>query len=134
MPDSRFHIGLVGVVPIRKRPDLALDLIEKLLAADPRFVLHIRGRLPEEYPWEWRKPIFRAYYADVFERAFGREPLAGHVSWDYFGPDMGNWLRRIGWVLSPSTAESFHVAPLEGMAIWGDTGDLGSPRSFGDLR
>ena len=33
-----------------------------------------------------------------------------------FGPDMASWLRKIGYVLSPSSDESFHLAPAEGMA------------------
>ena len=35
---------------------------------------------------------------------------------DRFGPDVASWLRRIGFVLSTSDDESFHLAPAEGMA------------------
>ncbi|MCI6411315.1 glycosyltransferase, partial [Schaalia hyovaginalis] len=51
---------------------------------------------------------------------------------DYFSPDVANWLRGIGWVLSPSTEESFHLAPAEGMAsgavpvIWDRPGAAGT--------
>src|SRR5699024_4116675 len=27
-----------------------------------------------------------------------------------------NWFRHIGWMLSPSTRETFHLSPVEGMA------------------
>ncbi|MGA1329577.1 MAG: glycosyltransferase, partial [Candidatus Nanopelagicales bacterium] len=33
-----------------------------------------------------------------------------------YGADVANWLRRIGWVLSTSDDESFHLAPAEGAA------------------
>jgi len=38
------------------------------------------------------------------------------VVFDDAGPDVAAWLRRIGFVLSTSNDESFHVAPAEGMA------------------
>jgi len=132
---AEYHLGLVGTVPLRKRFDRALDLLELLLERDSRFTLHIRGRMPQEYPWEWRKPVVREFYMEQFQRAFVRAPLRGHVAWDYFGPDMASWLRRIGWVLSPSTDESFHLAPMEGAGsgavpvIWDREG---APDIFGE--
>jgi hypothetical protein len=38
------------------------------------------------------------------------------VTFDGFGGDVAAWLRRVGWVLSTSDDESFHLAPAEGMA------------------
>jgi glycosyltransferase involved in cell wall biosynthesis len=35
---------------------------------------------------------------------------------DDAGPDVPAWLRRIGFMLSTSDDESFHMAPAEGMA------------------
>lgn len=113
---ARFHLAVVGVVPVRKRLDRALDLVAALRAADDRFALHIRGRLPNEYPWEWRKPVVRGHYDQQLARLSAEPALAGAVALEPFGADVGSWLRRIGWVLSPSTAESFHLAPMEGMA------------------
>lgn len=111
-----FNLGLVGVVPLRKRPDRAVELLRELLAYDHRYTLHIRGRFPNEYPWLWRDPVYRSYYQEIFDQMLHDPVVAGHLTWDYFAPDMANWLRGIGWLLSPSTDESFHVAPLEGMA------------------
>ena len=42
--------------------------------------------------------------------------MQGAVVFDEFGPDVGTWLRRIGFVLSTSDDESFHLSPAEGMA------------------
>lgn len=114
-PNSRFHLGIVGIVPLLKRPDRAVDLLEQLIAEDDRFVLHVKGRFPWNYPWEWRKVLHRDAYQQVFHR-LGSRRLREHVTFDGFSPDMANWLRRIGWVLSPSTRETFHLAPVEGMA------------------
>lgn len=114
--DARFHLALVGVVPVRKRLDRALDLVAALRTVDERFTLHVRGRLPNEYPWEWRKPVVRGHYEQQLARLGASQALCGGVALEPFGADVGSWLRRMGWVLSPSTAESFHLAPVEGMA------------------
>ena len=42
--------------------------------------------------------------------------VAGRGRLRQFGPDVGTWLRRIGFILSTSDDESFHLAPAEGMA------------------
>ncbi len=115
-PSARHTLALVGMVPFRKRPDRALDLLEELLTRDPRFRLAFRGRKPWEYPWVWRKPEEQEPYIRFFERIGNSPVLLERVTFSPFGPDMGSWLRDIGWVLSPSDDESFHLAPAEGMA------------------
>ncbi len=109
-------LAIVGIVPFLKRPDRALDLLEALLEHDPDFVLHVKGRMPWEYPWAWRDPAERESYLDFFARMGNTPGLPEHVVFAPFSPDMANWLRGIGWVLSPSTQEGFHLAPAEGMA------------------
>lgn len=110
-----FTLGLAGIVPFRKRPDRALDLLQTLRESDDRFTLRIRGRMPWEYSWEWQKGLQRNAYMEFFQEV-ARRRLEEHVVFEDFGPDMGGWLRRIGYVLSPSTAESFHLVVAEGMA------------------
>lgn len=129
--DGRRHrLGIVGVVPLRKRLDRAVDLLEALREHDDRFTLHVRGRMPWEYPHEWRKPVQREAYLDLFSR-IGAGPLREAVAFEPFGADMGSWLTKIGWVLSPSTTESFHLAPAEGMVsgavplVWDRPGAVG---------
>lgn len=115
VPGAELRLGMVGFVPLLKRLDRALDVMERLAVADDRFTLHLRGRLPNEYPWEWRKPVVRAHYDQQLAR-LDRAPLRGRVTLEPFGADVASWLRKVGWVLSPSTQESFHLAPVEGMA------------------
>lgn len=113
-PDARFHIGIVGIVPILKRPDRAIALLEKLLETDPRYVLHIKGHLPWNYAWEWKKSAHQDSYRAFYE-SIGSDPnLSTHVIFEPFSPDVGNWLTKIGWILSPSTRETFHLSAIEG--------------------
>ncbi|WP_422115718.1 glycosyltransferase family protein [Brachybacterium sp. UNK5269] len=116
LDDARFHLGLAGYVPMLKRPDRAVDLLEALVAEDDRFMLHLRGRAPWSYPWEWAKPMQRDAYMTLFDRIRRSPQLRSNILFEDFAPDMGSWFRGIGWVLSTSTQETFHLAPVEGMA------------------
>lgn len=112
---ARFTLGLVGWVPSLKRIDRALDLLEQLIEVDDRYALEVRGAPPWDYTWEWNTPAHRDTYIEVLRRLKTNAKLANHVTFSPFSPDVGNWLRGIGWVLSPSSRESFHLAPVEGM-------------------
>lgn len=116
LPGSQFHLGMAGYVPFLKRPDLAVDLLETLVRSDERYYLHIRGRAPWLYQWEWGMPAGQDAYRALFQRIADDPVLRRHVVFEPFSPDMGNWFRRIGWTVSPSTRETFHLAPIEGMA------------------
>lgn len=106
-------LGLLGGSPWRKRPDRALDVLEELRHHDPRWRLHIKGARPEEERWRWED----ADYAARYETQFRRMEALGHaVVWDPAGPDVAEWFRSVGHILSTSDDESFHLAPAEGMA------------------
>lgn len=113
---SRFHIGLVGMVPFLKRPDRALELLQLLIKEDNRYVLHIKGRMPWDYPFIWNDKLQRFQYLDFFRSIYSDPELVKHVHFDPFSTDVASWMRGIGFVLSPSENESFHLAPAEGMA------------------
>jgi glycosyltransferase involved in cell wall biosynthesis len=113
---ARFHLGLVGMVPSRKRLDLALDVLEELRREDDSYLLFIKSGMPWEHWWVWQNPAEREHYADALRRVQRSPLLRGAVVFDDAGPDVAAWLRRVGFVLSTSDDESFHVAPAEGMA------------------
>lgn len=115
-PEARFNIGLVGIVPILKRPDRALDLLESLLAKDERYTLHIRGHSPWNYGWEWKKSAHQDSYRKFYHRIGSNPLLRRSVVFEPFSPDIANWLQDIGWLLSPSTRETFHLSAIEGAA------------------
>ena len=115
LPGARFNLGFIGMAPSRKRLDRALDVLEWLRSGDPRYRLSVKSKLSWEYP-SWERPDERIY-ADVVMRRVQVSPLLrGSVVFDQFGPDVASWLRRVGFILSTSDDESFHLAPAEGMA------------------
>ncbi|MGH3255637.1 MAG: glycosyltransferase family 1 protein [Streptosporangiaceae bacterium] len=113
---ARFHLGLVGIVPSRKRLDLALDVLEELRREDDRYLLFVKSGMPWEHWWVWQNPAERDHYATALRRVQRSPLLRGAVVFDDAGPDVAAWLRRVGFVLSTSDGESFHVGPAEGMA------------------
>jgi glycosyltransferase involved in cell wall biosynthesis len=113
---AKFHLGLLGAVPKRKRLDRALDVLEELRSYDDRYLLMVKSEMPWDLWWVWRRDTERDYFARAFGRINNSPDLRGGVVFDAYGPDVSLWLRRVGWVLSTSEDESFHLAPAEGMA------------------
>lgn len=114
--EARWTLGLVGMVPQRKRLDLALDVLRSLRTTDERFTLRIKGRRPEEYPWMADRPAEMAYYSEQYRRIDDDPLLQGAVFFDDHGDDMPAWYRRVGTVLSVSDFESFHLTIADGAA------------------
>jgi glycosyltransferase involved in cell wall biosynthesis len=114
--DAQFTLGMIGIVPSSKRLDRALDLLEVLLAKDHRYCLRVKGSLPHQYPWLEKRAGEVEFYRRVFSRINGSDLLRNRVIFDPAGDDVDLWLSFVGYILSPSDAESFHVAVGEGMA------------------
>jgi glycosyltransferase involved in cell wall biosynthesis len=113
---ARFHLGMTSMVPRRKRLDLTLDVLEELRRDDDRYQLFVKSGMPWELWWVWQHQEERSHYFDAFRRVQRSPLLRDAVVFDDAGPDVPAWLRRIGFILSVSDDESFHMAPAEGMA------------------
>ena len=113
--DSVLALGFVGMVPFRKRPDLALDILTGTLSTDRQFALHIKGKCPQDYPWMLNRKDEMALYEQRFYGRLKSFP-AGIVVFDGFDPELGKWYARCGFVLSTSDFEGSHQAIAEGMA------------------
>lgn len=116
MANSRFHLGMIGDVPQSKRLDRALDIFEQLYRKDKRYKLFIKGKRPEEYPWMHSKAKAEemAYYQQQYQR-INDNGWDKNVIFEGHGP-IEEWLQNIGWILSVSDNESFHLSVAEGMA------------------
>ena len=113
---SQFHLGFIGMAPARKRLDRALDVLERCARTTIRYPLFVKTKMTWEYPWVWQRHEEQVHVDEVMRRIQTSRLLADAVVFDDFGPDVASWLRRIGFVLSTSDDESFHLAPAEGMA------------------
>lgn len=113
--DARFNLGLLGILPRRKAPHLAVEILRQLRKQDNRYRLFIKGRRAEEVDWVWRRPEEQEYFKTLYETV-EKEGLQDAVIFELQGSDVQQWFKKIGFVLSPSEFESFHMAIAEGMA------------------
>jgi glycosyltransferase involved in cell wall biosynthesis len=113
---ARFNLGMISIAESRKRFDLGLDVLEELRRDDDRYQLFVKSGMPWEHWWVWQHQEQRSHFSEAFRRVQRSPLLRDAVVFDDAGPDVPAWLRRIGFVLSTSDDESFHVSPAEGMA------------------
>ena len=118
LPTANKTIGIIGIVPQRKRLDRALNLMKRLVQEDPSWKLIIKGKDPRNI--EFMKAPNRAkemeYYSSQFERIDNETHLKSSVSWDEYSISLSSWYRKVGYVLSPSDFESFHYSIADGVA------------------
>lgn len=113
--EARYTLGMIGVAPKSKRLDRALDLLEMLLEKDNRYCLRVKGKNPLDYNWLLQREDELAYYQQVFERINSNPKLRYKVIFDPPGDDVNEWFTMVGFILSPSDFESFHMALGEGI-------------------
>jgi glycosyltransferase involved in cell wall biosynthesis len=112
--NDNFSIGFVGMVPARKRLDLALDLLEKLLQDDRRYTLKIVGKKPEEYAWLMKREKERDYYQHINNRIESNPLLKSNVKFLGYVDDIREFYSSVGHVISTSDFESFHLTLADG--------------------
>lgn len=110
-----YTLGVIGFNPARKRLDLALDTLETLLDKDDRYILRAKGANPASISWLWARERERHYYQELYKR-INSGHLRHKVIFDPQGDDVHYWLRMVGFLLSPSDFESFHMAVAEGIS------------------
>lgn len=109
-------LGFVGIVPQRKRFDLALDILRELRKDDSGYILRIKGKRPEDFPWMANRPEEMAWYETQYRRLEEDPLLKGAVIFDAHGNDMPEWYAGVDYVLSTSDFESFHFTVADGAA------------------
>lgn len=112
----RYNLGLLGIVPKLKRLDRAVELIEQLRKVDPRYVLHIKSKMPWDIPFVWNKTEEQDFYFSLFKRINESPLLKNGIVFHQYGNDVADWFRRIGWILSTSEIEGCHTAVAEAMS------------------
>ncbi|EGO5074400.1 glycosyltransferase family 4 protein, partial [Enterococcus faecalis] len=112
---SEFNLGIIGILPARKRLDLALDVFEKLWEKDRRYRLYVKGHLPQEVSWVMARKAEKEYYDQIMRRIYNAS-WREHVIFEKHGDDINIWFKKIGHLLSTSDYEGSHVSVSEAMA------------------
>lgn len=115
-PTNGKVLGFVGIVPQSKRLDLALDILRELRKDDSGYILRIKGKRPEDFPWMANRPEEMAWYETQYRRLEEDPLLKGAVIFDAHGNDMPEWYAGVDYVLSTSDFESFHFTVADGAA------------------
>ena len=110
-----YRLGMVGIIPLLKRVDLAIALTEYLCQRNRRFVLHVKSKMPADFPWMKRRTEENIYYAALMDD-LRHSPMRNHVVFEPYGQDMPQFFQKIGWIVSCSDFEGSHQVVGEGMA------------------
>lgn len=111
--DFKHNIAIVGYIPKLKGMLRGLKILKMLKEEDEQFKLYLIGKNYRDLGWIWNDPVERAYFEEC-ERFIQENHLKDSVIFK-------KWMKRseifndLGYVLSLSDIESFHLAPAEGL-------------------
>ncbi len=111
--DFKHNIALVGYIPKLKGMLKGLKLLKMLKEHDEKFKLYLIGKNYRNLGWIWNDPIERSYFEEC-ENFIKENHLEDSVIFK-------GWVERsevfndLGYVLSLSDIESFHLSPAEGL-------------------
>lgn len=111
--DFKHNIAIVGYIPKWKGLIKGLKILKMLKEHDNSFKLHLIGKNYEEIDWIWNNPEERSYFQEC-ESFIEENHLKNSVivkGW----MERSDMFKNIGYVLSVSDIESFHLAPAEGL-------------------
>lgn len=109
----KHNIAIVGYVPKWKGLLKGLKILKMLKEEDKKFKLYLMGKDYKEVDWIWNNPEERSYFTEC-ENFIKENHLEDSIV-------IKGWVQRskmfsnIGYVLSVSDIESFHLAPAEGL-------------------
>ncbi|AOZ71946.1 hypothetical protein BK816_00435 [Boudabousia tangfeifanii] len=105
-------LAMVGAIPARKGLHRNLRILHELKKYDASFTLAIYGPTPSQVDWVWTDDYQREYFENCATQ-IEKTGLKSSVSWRGWC-EMTEEYPKIGFVLSMSDEESFHVALVEG--------------------
>lgn len=112
-----YNLAMIGILPSLKGFMKSLQLLRSLVQQDSHYNLNIFGKMPNDLAWVKNNPVEKEYF-DKCEQYKLENNLRNHV--DFKGwVDVKNNLKDIGFILSMSDLESFHIAPADGFASGG---------------
>jgi hypothetical protein len=116
-PGSEKVLGFVGINGFHhKRFDRALDILRMVRRTDPSYRMRVRSAMPWEFGWIWQDNAEeRAKFEALFQRLQSETDLRRAIIFDRPGPDMAEWYRNVGFILSTSESEGCHTSVAEGI-------------------
>ncbi len=136
-PSEKVKLGMVGIIPQRKRFDRGIDILEGLLNLGIDAELHIKGPRPEdlEYMHAPGRREELSFYRKQYDRIENNMVMRGRVVFHSWGNDVAGFYKDVDYILSPSDFESFHYALADGVLSgcyplvwpWEEASDIYTP-------
>lgn len=111
----QFNIGMLGFVPMIKRLDIAIEIINIMVKKDKRYKLYILGKSIYDLPWLQKNSYEVEYYKKVEQKIIDYN-LSEHIIFEKYTEYPNIWMGKIGYLLSVSDIEGSHQAVAESMA------------------
>ena len=108
-----YNIAIVGYMPQWKGLLKGLEIIRMLKEHDEKFKLYLIGNNYKEVDWVWNSPKEREYFREC-ENYIQENNLESSIIFQGW-TDRSELFNDIGYVISVSDIESFHLAPAEGL-------------------
>lgn len=111
--DYKHNIAIVGYIPKWKGLLKGLKILKMLKEHDEKFKLYLMGKNYREVNWVWNDPEERSYFNECenYIKDYNLEDSVIFKGW----VERSEMFSNIGYVLSVSDIESFHLAPAEGL-------------------
>lgn len=107
-PEARWTLGLIGWAQRVKDPTFAVELLSLLRRHDDRWTLRLIGA--DLAPVNRRS---ETEHAAAFRRRALQPDVRDAIDYVSYTSDLPGAARRIGWALSTSVRESFHIGLME---------------------
>lgn len=110
-------LGMMGIIPQRKRFDRAVDLLKALQNEGIQANLTIKGPRPETlaYMHAPGRAEELVFYQEVYDNINSDPALKNAISFEPWSIDVADWYKKVDYILSPSDFESFHYALADGV-------------------
>lgn len=110
-------LGMVGIIPKRKRLDRAVGVLDTLIKAGHPARLVIKGPRPEtiDFMTKGHRRAELDYYYKIYSDIEKDPDLKAAVEFHGWGNDVAKFYDMVDHILSPSDFESFHYALADGV-------------------
>ncbi|MCF6232584.1 MAG: glycosyltransferase [Rhodobacteraceae bacterium] len=110
-------LGMVGIIPKRKRLDRAVRVLDTLIKAGHSARLVIKGPRPEtiDFMTKGHRRAELDYYYKIYSDIESDPDLKAAVEFHGWGNDVAKFYDTVDHILSPSDFESFHYALADGV-------------------
>lgn len=112
--NSKYNLGLIGYIPKLKRADIAIEILNYLVKINPNYKLFVVGKNLEEISW-LKKNKSELDYVSNLNNLIKKYNLESNIFFENYNDNIGEWFKKISYILGTSDIEGCHHSLAEGM-------------------